>query len=228
MQSLCSLFVEGKGSGTPPPNSQGANQRVFEGPGAIPGSHNGVVNLLLILNFERIGSQYHLDVVCNFLTRAFVKALEGPDHFEDRDQADEPWFFFREAAGNDFGRAGRLHGIVLHQKAQEDVRVEPDHFVRLNLSVAPVSMAASISSRATGLAGFGMIPFSRDVGILGRIITPSGWKKNLNRSPGLRCKRSRTALGMVACPLLLSVASIDARSSTPYILAKVKKLVLHF
>ena len=64
--------------------------------------------------------------------------------------------------------------------------------------MAPASTAASISLRETGLACFGMIPFSRDVGIFGRMITPSGWKKNLNRSPGLRCKRSRTALGMVA------------------------------
>src|SRR6185503_16748235 len=81
-------------------------------------------------------------------------------------------------------------------------------------------MAASISSRDTGLAGFGIIPFSREVGIFGRMITPSGWKKNLNRSPGFRLKNSRTAFGIVACPLLLSVAS---KSAPPlYIIAKVK------
>ena len=69
-------------------------------------------------------------------------------------------------------------------------------------------MAMSMSSSGTGLAGLGMIPFSRDVGIFGRMITLSGWKKNLKGSPGFRCKRSRTAFGMVACPLLLSVASM--------------------
>src|ERR1700733_11119150 len=86
-------------------------------------------------------------------------------------------------------------------------------------------MAASISTRDTDLAGFRMIPFNRDVEIFGRMITPSGWKKNLNRSPGFRCKRSRTALGMVACPLLLRVASMSTKSSTLYILTKVKKIV---
>src|SRR5580698_6393482 len=65
------------------------------------------------------------------------------------------------------------------------------------------------------------MPLSRAVEILGRRITPSGWKKNLNRSPGLIRSRSRTALGIVTCPLLLSVASI-ARSSL-YILSEVKK-----
>src|ERR1035438_878855 len=106
--------------------------------------------------------------------------------------------------------------MVLRQVPQKDIRIEAYHFFRLNLSVAPASMAASICSRDTALAGFGMMPFSREVGILGRMMTPSGWKKNLNRSPGFRRNRSRTALGIVACPLLLSVASM------------MKCLALHF
>jgi len=55
-----------------------------------------------------------------------------------------------------------------------------------------------MSSSDTGLAGFGTIPLSREVGIFGRMMTPSGWKKNLNRSPGFKLNRSRTAFGMVA------------------------------
>jgi hypothetical protein len=82
-----------------------------------------------------------------------------PKHFEDRDQADEARFLFGELAGDDFGRAGRLHWIVLHQIAQKDVGIQPDHSFCLNFCVAPVSIAASISSRETGLAGFGMIPY---------------------------------------------------------------------
>ena len=85
-----------------------------------------------------------------------------------------------------------------------------------------------MSSRETGLGGFGMTPLSRDAGIFGRMITPSGWKKNLNRSPGLRCQSSRTALGMVACPLLLSVASMSKRSPTLYILEKVEIIATEF
>jgi hypothetical protein len=86
----------------------------------------------------------------------------------------------------------------LHQTAQKDMRIYPNYFFRLNLCVAPASMAASISSRDTGLAGLGMIPFNRNVGIFGRMITPSWWKKNLNQILGLRYKRSRTALSFTA------------------------------
>jgi hypothetical protein len=180
---LRSLFVEGEGRGTPPPNSQGPDQCIFEGSASIPQSDGGMVNLLLVLNLERIGRQHHLDVGYDFLPRTLVMALKDPDHFEDGDQADKAWFLFGELACDDFRRTCRLDWIILYQVAQQDIGIETDHFFCLNLCVAPASTAASISSRETGLAGFGMIPFSRDVGIFGRMITPSGWKKNLNRSP---------------------------------------------
>jgi hypothetical protein len=35
----------------------------------------------------------------------------------------------------------------------------------------------------TGLAGFGMIPFSRDAGIFGRMITPSGFPGTCKMNP---------------------------------------------
>src|SRR5579863_6761567 len=187
-----------------------------------------MVNLLLVLNLERSGRQHHLDVGSDFLSRTLVKALKDPHHLEDGHQADEAWFLFGEPVCDDLRRACRLDGIILYQVAQQDIGIETDHFFCLNLCVAPASTAASISSSETGLAGFGMIPFSRDVGIFGSMITPSGWKKNLNRSPGLRCKRSRTALGIVACPLLLSVASMSTKSSVPYILAKVKTIAVRY
>jgi hypothetical protein len=72
-----------------------------------------MVNLLLVLNFERIGRQYHFYVACDFLARTLVKASQDPGHFENRNQADESRFFFGEPAGYDFRRAWRLRWIIL-------------------------------------------------------------------------------------------------------------------
>jgi hypothetical protein len=71
-------FVEGEGRGIPPPNSQGPDQCIFEGSGSIPQSDDGMVNLLLVLNLERIGRRHHLDVGCDFVLRTLVKALKDP------------------------------------------------------------------------------------------------------------------------------------------------------
>ena len=89
VQPLRGLFLEGKSHATPPPDSQGADQRVFKGPGSIPESDDSVIDLLLVLNLERVGRQHHLNVVRDFLPRPPVKPPEDPHHFEDRDQADE-------------------------------------------------------------------------------------------------------------------------------------------
>ena len=50
-------------------------------------------------NIKRVRRQYNLNVVCDVLARTLIEALQYPDHFEDRDQADEPWFLFGEPAG---------------------------------------------------------------------------------------------------------------------------------
>src|SRR5258708_12969058 len=113
-----------------------------------------MVDLLLVLNLESIGGQDHLNVVCDFLPRTLIEALEDPDHFEDRDQADEPRFLFGEPVGDDLGRAGRLHRIVLRQIAQKDIGIDSYHFFRLNLCVAPPSMPPSISSSAPPIPPF--------------------------------------------------------------------------
>ena len=52
------------------------------------------------------------------------------------------------------------------------------------------------------------MPFRAEEGMVGRTTTvPSGWMKNLSRSPGLIPRCSRIALGMVTCPFLLTLDS---------------------
>ena len=88
----------------------------------------------------------------------------------------------RPAGGKDGARCGpagkplsgglyflRTRRLPLVREEIELLSIAEGHWYRvrsflLPLCVAPASMAASISSRDTGLAGFGMIPFSRDVG----------------------------------------------------------------
>src|ERR1035441_5715950 len=142
------------------------------------------------------------------MPRPLVNTFEDPDNFKNGDQTDKTWVLFRQAIFNNLRCAWGLLRIVLRDVAQKDVCIESNHSLPRNRCVAPASIAPSISSRGTGLSSLGIIPFSRAVGILGRMITPSGWKKNLNRSPDFICRRSRTIFGIVACPLLLRVASI--------------------
>src|SRR5690242_15291361 len=55
------------------------------------------------------------------------------------------------------------------------------------------------------------MPRRADGGSLGKRTTvPSGWTKNLTRSPGFNCRWSRMGLGIVACPLLVSADSMCA------------------
>jgi hypothetical protein len=56
-----------------------------------------MVDLLLVLDLERIGGQHH------------------PQHFEDGDEADEAWFLFGELACDDFRRTCRLDWIILYR-----------------------------------------------------------------------------------------------------------------
>jgi hypothetical protein len=64
------------------------DQCIFKAPGSIPESYDGMVDLLLVLHFEGMGSQDYLNVICDFLPGTFVKALEAPDHLEGRHKAD--------------------------------------------------------------------------------------------------------------------------------------------
>jgi hypothetical protein len=52
VKSLRSPFVEGEGRGTTLPNPQGPDECIFKGPGSIPESYDGMIDLLLVLNFE--------------------------------------------------------------------------------------------------------------------------------------------------------------------------------
>jgi len=52
--SVMSIFIKGQGCRTPSPGAQRANQSVFESSNPISERNNGEINLLLVLNFERI------------------------------------------------------------------------------------------------------------------------------------------------------------------------------
>src|SRR5579863_3355033 len=107
------------------------------------------------------------------MRRALVKALANPDDFENGDEADKARLLFSQTL-HDSRRLWGLHGVVLSPITQKKICMQSNHFPRLNLSVAPASIPASMSASDTGLAGFGTTPLSREVGIFGRMITPSG------------------------------------------------------
>jgi len=61
-------FRRRKGRGTPPPpNPQRTDQCVFKYPGSITESYDCMIDLLLVLNLERVGRQDHLNVICDFM-----------------------------------------------------------------------------------------------------------------------------------------------------------------
>ena len=109
----------------------------------------------------------------------------------------EPWILFAQLSIDNLISLACLPWIVLEQIAQNDIRIETDH--RRKRSVAPASTAVFISLTEIGRFSLGTLPLNLDVRTFGKMATvPSGCRKNLNRSPGLRFKYSRTDLGIVA------------------------------
>jgi hypothetical protein len=54
VQPFCGAFIKRQGSRTTSPGAEGTDQGVFESSDSIAERYNGVIDLLLILNFECI------------------------------------------------------------------------------------------------------------------------------------------------------------------------------
>jgi hypothetical protein len=78
------------------PGVQCADQGVLELPGTALEGERGLEDLLVILNFERIGSKKVLQVSGDFSRRLLQKTTEHPYNLEDSNQAEEPGVLFAQ------------------------------------------------------------------------------------------------------------------------------------
>jgi hypothetical protein len=118
VQTLRGVFVERQGCRAASPDAERANQGVLECSGSIAERDNGGVDLLFILNFERIRRQEHLDIVGDLLPGTLEKTFENPHNFKDAHEADETRFLFGQTVFDNLRGAGGLRWIVLREVAQ--------------------------------------------------------------------------------------------------------------
>jgi hypothetical protein len=155
------------------PGVERADQGVLELPDTAFDGERSLEDLLLILNFERICSKKVLKMGRDFSRRLLEKTTEHPYYLEDSNKADQPGVPAAQYMVDDMVGSNCLLRVILKQVPQNHIRIESNH--QRNLFVAPASMATSISSTEIGREGFGTLPLSVDVGILGKITTaPSG------------------------------------------------------
>jgi len=148
---------------------------------------DGLEHLLLVLHPQGVGREKLRQMGCNLSRGSLEETSPHPDNLQRGNQTDESGVLVAQPPIDDVVCLARLFRVSLEEIAEDDVGIETNH--RLNRLVAPASMAAFISSTEMGRFRRGTDPLRVAVLILGRMTTlPSGCKKNLNRSPGLRFK----------------------------------------
>ena len=139
------------------------------------------------------GDQLHQNVR-NLDTSEPVGPLQYPNDLNGNLATDEAWTL-RCQPLQQRPSSTCLLGIVDHEIAHEDVCVDGYH-----ASVAPSTIARSMSSRVTACPSCRNTPNSRAMGRTGMILTAPSWMMYLTRSPACTDSASRTALGNVVCP----------------------------
>src|SRR5271168_188842 len=118
-----------------------------------------------------------------------VSSLEHPHCLSHGHKTDKSRLLLRQFALDNLRRLRGLDRVILRQIANDDIGVEANHPRReRRIRLAAPSMGAfSISSSEALPCLDCRMPLSLERGIFGRITTlPSGWIKNLTRSPGAR------------------------------------------
>ena len=132
-------------------SDEGAGERAVP----VPKGDHGREDVLLAFDGKDIDLQHCLNGGSDALRRESVRALEHPRRFRHRDDADEAGVSDAQAPFDELRRTCGLHGIVLHDVADEHVRVQSDHVRRrANPPAAPAAVASSISARLAGPVPF--------------------------------------------------------------------------